>query len=462
MIPYINFRSKQQARGPENPFVAINKPLVVFIDRTTFEDGKDLEFLLMQADGEKLFVISTEHEGNAQLAYIPRDDDMLEFTVSSSDGTVEQHGIPFVQQYKRIATSPDFTCRAKPEAIERAFLAAQTAKKLEAHIFITNDKFLLEHKDIGIIGDSYPLNLADATALIGLVQRRRNNFKLICERREASTVTSLHDRWSFFWYASRDLLPSAWRLISGCAQMPDDKCRNLALTAITRTSNALKCRDHIHEQIFLEQTNSSTEDAIFYLDFYLVSFTAAFDVLARIADEIYQPTDSRGKQLRSITWRGSITQSGSWLQALAGKDAALAALMAPGTFNRDVLDFIATLRNYIHEEGLRGATHNKNGRPAPTLLLVPKAKVSAIVAIMNRLSGGSWVIDYSHPDATFLELSDLVERITPLALEALDNIMKAIDITKIPGYDPLKVQTNPPIDGPPQYELVHIRKLLGL
>ncbi len=97
---------------------------------------------------------------------------MLEFTVTKSDGTVASHGVPFVQQYKRIAMSPDFTRWATPEAIGRAFIAAQTAKKLSAHIFITNDKFLLDHKDIGIIADSYPLNLADATALIGLVQRR--------------------------------------------------------------------------------------------------------------------------------------------------------------------------------------------------------------------------------------------------------------------------------------------------
>ena len=456
MIPYIHFKSQRRLLRPENPFVAVDKPLVVFIDRATFEDGADLEFLLKQADGEKLFVISTEQEGNAQLVYTPRDDDMLEFTVTRSDGTVEHHGVPFVQQYKRIATSPDFTRWATPEEIERAFLAAQTAKKLEAHIFITNDKFLLEHKDIGIIVDSYPLNLAEATALIGLVQRRRNNFKLVIEHQGTSTFTSNHGRWSFFWFASRDLLPSAWRLISGCAQMPDNKCQNLALTAIARASNALKCRDHIHEQIFLEQTNSSTEDAIFYLDFYLVSFTAAFDVLARIADEIYQPTDSRGRRQRSITWRGS------WRQALANEDAALAALMSPGAFNRDVLDFIASLRNYIHEEGLQGAMHIKNGKPAPVLLRVPEAEVLNIITIINRLTGGTWVVDYSHPEATFLELNDLVEKITPLAIEALDSIMKAIDITKVSGYDPSKVEMAPPADCPSQYELANIRKLLGL
>lgn len=456
MIPYINFRSKQQTLAPENPFVAVNKPLVVFIDRTTFVVGADLEFLLRQADSEKLFVISTEKEGNAQLAYIPREEDILEFTVTKSDGTVAHHGIPFVQQFKRIAMSPDLTRWATPEAIERAFIAAQTAKKLEAHIFITNDKFLLEHKDIGIIANSNPLNLSDATALIGLVQRRRNNFKIVIERQGTSTFTSIHGRWSFFWFASRDLLPSAWRLVTGCAQMPDDKCRDLALTAISRTSNALKCRDHIHEQIFLEQTNSSTEDAIFYLDYYFISFTAAFDALARIADEIYQPTDSRGRRLRSITWRGS------WLQALAREDATLAALMAPGLFNKDVLDFIASLRNYIHEEGLKGATHIKNGKPAPVLVRIPEAEVSNITTIINRLSGGTWVVDYHQPDAMFLGLSDLVEKITPLAIEALDSIMKAIDITRIPGHDPSKVETKAPADWPSQYELAYIRKLLGL
>ena len=456
MIPYIHFKSKQQLLAPENPFVAVDEPLVVFIDRITFEDDADLEFLLKQADGEKLFIISTEKEGNAQLAYTPSEDDILEFTVTKSDGTVDYHAIPFVQQYKRIAMLPDFTRWAESETIERAFIAAQTEKELGAHIFITNDKFLLEHKDIGMIADSYPLNLADGTALIGLVQRRRNNFKIVIERQDTFTKTSTHGRWSFFWFASRDLLPSAWRLVTGCAQMPGDKCRNLALTVITRTSNALKCRDHIHEQIFLEQTNSSTEDALFYLEYYLISFTAAFDVLARIADAIYQPTDSNGKRLKSITWRGS------WRLALAREDSMLAALMAPGAFNRDVLDFIASLRNYIHEEGLQGAMHTKNGKPAPVLLRIPQAEVPNIIALVNRLTRGTWTIDYSHPDVTFLELSDLMEKVTPLTVEALNSIMKTIDITKIPRYDPSKVETMPPTDWPSQYELANIRKLLGL
>jgi hypothetical protein len=117
---------------------------------------------------------------------------------------------------------------------------------------------------------------------------------------------------------------------------------------------------------------------------------------------------------------------------------------------------------YIHEEGLQGAMHIKNGNPAPILLRVPEAEVPNITVLINRLTGGTWVVDYSHPDATFLELSKLVERITPLAIEALDSIMKAIDITKISGYDPSKVETAPPADWPSQYELANIRKLLGL
>lgn len=458
MIPYVDFASKRRGFAPENPFVTTNKPLVVFIDRASFDSGDDLEFLLRQADGEKLFIISTEKEGNAQLAYIPRDDDVLEFRVANLDGTgVAHHGITSLSQFKSLATASDFTRWATAEEIERAFIAAKTVENMDAHIFVTNDKFLLEHKDIGIIADSYPMDIADATALIGLVQRRRNNFKIVVDRRDGATITSGHGRWSFFWYGSRDLLPSAWRLVTGCAQMPDDKCRDLALAAISRTSNALKCRDHIHEQVFLEQTNSSTEDAIFYLDYYLISFVAAFDVLARVADEIYQPTTAKGKRIKPVTWRGK-----DWLKGLANQDAALAGLMAPKAFNRDVLDFIASLRNYIHAEGLQGAMHSKNGKTAPLLLHIPKSEVPSIAAIIKRLGGGSWIVDRPRPDVMFLELGDLVERITPLAIEALESTMKAIDITKVPGHDPSKVQTKAPEKWLSKAELADIRRLLGI
>src|SRR5581483_3457012 len=455
--PYVDFASRQRPLASGNPFEATNEPLVVFIDRASFSDANELEFLLRQADGDKLFIVSTEKEGSAQLAYIPREDDVLEFSVTKLDGTgVARYGIPSLHQYKSLATEPNFTRWAAANDIERAFIAAKTAENLHAHVFITEDKFLLEHKDIGIIASSYPMNLADATALVGLVQRRRNNFKIVVDRRGGATITSSHGRWSFFWYGSRDLLPSAWRLVTGCAQMPNDKCRDLALTAISRTSNALKCRDHIHEQIFLEQTNSSTEDAIFYLDYYLISFVAAFDVLARIADEIYQPV-AKGKRVKPITWR-----SKDWLKGLASEDATLAGLMAPKAFNRDVLDFLASLRNYIHAEGLQGATHIKNGKPAPLLLHVPKSEVPAIAAIIKRLSGGSWTVDRPRPDVMFLELGELVERITPLAIKAIDNVMAAVDITKVPGLDASKVQTKAPAKWLSKNELADIRKLLGL
>ncbi len=457
MIPYIDFGTKNRMSHAESPFVTHDKPIVVFIDRETLDDGDELEFLMRQADGKRLHVISTQDEGSAHLEYKARDDGVLEFEVTMLDGTGGgRYGIPFVQQYKDIASSPEFTRWGTAEEIERAFIASKTAENLNAQVFITGDKILLEHKDMGIISSSYPLTLADGLALIGLILRRRNDYAVVADRQGGSTFTYDHGRWSFFWHASRDMLPAAWRLVTGCAQM-DDRCRDLALTAIQRTSNALKSRDHVHEQIFLEQSNSSTEDAIFYLDYYLISFTAAFDVLARIAEEIYQPVSGRGRSVKRVTWRGR-----DWLAALGRQDSALAALMAPQTTNRDVLDFIARLRNYIHAEGLQGATHIKNGKKAPLLLHVPEAEVSDIADIITRIGGGSWVVDRPRPNVMFLELGELAERITPLAIEALNNLMNAIDITRVPGHDPSKIQTSPPADWLPAKQIADIRRLIGL
>jgi hypothetical protein len=384
-------------------------------------------------------------------------ENILDFTITRLDGKGSFHSaIPSFQQFKEIAASPDLRRFGTVTEIERAIIAALTYERSNAHIFVTNDAFLLDNKKPGFLTGSFPTKLSDAIALIGLIQRKRNNYKIIEHRVGDSTITYSHARWLFFLYASRDLLPAAWKLVTGCAQMQGDKYRNLALAAIVRTSSALKCRDNIHEQLFLDQSNSSTEDAIFYLDFFLVCFTAAFDVLARIADGIYQPTTSRGRRIGKITWRGE-----DWLNRLSIEDPLLAALMQPSSFSRDVLDFIASLRNYIHEEGLHGSMHRKNGKPAPLLLHIPKTETIRIDAILRRLNGGK-VIEYQNPDDLVLKIGDLVEWITPLAVQALNNIMQAIDITRIPNYDPSMVQTGAPTDWPKRKQLDEIRSLLGL
>lgn len=458
MIPYyINFEQNYKTLRPINPFMTYDAPLVLFIDKESFEDGEkeNLDFLLKQAGSEKLTVISTEEEGNAQLQYISEENDILHLRVVYLDDPEKEKrcGIPTVSQYKEIAASPEFTRWATTEEVERAFVTAKISEEIEAHALVTNDQFLLSHRDLEIVADSNPLNVTEAITLIGLFQRQCGNYSVVVDRRKGGqTATISYSRWLFFWYASRDLLPSSWQLVSGCAQMSNKKCRNMALTVISRVSNVLKCRDHIHEQLFLEQTNSSTEDAVFYLDFYIISLTAAFDVLARIANTIYKP-----KYKGNISWRNK-----DWLNALHKKDSTLANLMAKQAFARDVLDLVAGLRNYIHEEELQGAMHSKNGKPAPVLLHVPEDKASEIKEIAERVTNGDWVIDASYPEATFLEIGEFVERVTPMAMQAIEDLMQSIDITKIPNYDPSNLQKTPPQDWPSEEEIAILRKLLGV
>lgn len=460
MIPYIDYTQHGHSFSPENPFVEEIKPLKVFVDRETVMT-EEIEFLLRQADTERLLIISTMREGNVYLEYETKNGNPIAFNVYESDGTLKsKHGIRYLAQYKKMSSSPDWNRWASPAEIERALVIAKTSEALGSHIFITNDKFLLEHTDIGIIKAAHPLNAADAISLIGLIKRRHNDFEIILNRTGPVTMRTEHGRWSFFWYASRDLLPKAWRLVTGCAQFPDtDKYRDLALVVISRTSNALKCRDHIHEQILLEQSNSSTEDAIFYLEYYLISFTAAFDALARVVNGIYGPIQENKRPIRPLTWRNP-----RWLEGLSKIDPNIAKSMQSEAFNRDVLEFLARLRNYIHEEGLQGSMHSKNGQPAPILLQVPTPEIDSIVDIISRIGRGDWIIDrqYLHHGMLSLEIGDLVERLTPLVVEALNSLMEFIDISRIPDINLSKAQTEAPDKWPSKKEISDIRKLLGV
>lgn len=459
MIPYyINFEHPYKTLQPINPFTAYNAPLVLFIDKESFvgDEKENLDFLLKQAGSEKLTVISTGEEGNAQLQRIPEENDILQLRVVYFDGPEKGEkrcGIPMVSQYKEMAAGPEFTRWATTDEVERAFVTAKISEEIEAHTLVTNDQFLLNHRDLGVITESNPLSVAETIALIGLFQRRCGNYSVVVSRlKGGQTGTFSYARWLFFWYTSRDLLPSSWQLVSGCAQMSNKRCGDMALTAISRVSDVLKCRDHIHEQLFLEQTNSSTEDAVFYLDFYLLSLTAAFDVLARVANTIYMP-EYKG----SISWRNK-----KWLNPLYKKDSTLADLMAKQAFARDILDLVAGLRNYIHEERLQGAMHSKNGEPAPTLLRVPEDKANEIKEITERVTDGDWIVDASRPYATFVEIGEFVERVTPMAMQAIEGIMQAIDVTRVPNYDSSKIQVAPPQDWPSKEEIALLRKLLGI
>lgn len=450
MLSYVNLQPKHGSRVA-NPLTSSEIPLVVFLDADSFDDGdEDVAFLLKQTGIEKLTIISTRREGSAYLEFVPREKryDSMGLDLVRLDGSgVAYHAISPLSEYEKLVKIAERSSLASSEEANRAFMVAAASMSIKSHVFVTNDQFLLDHyRDFPIIKNSQPMTSTEALALIGLVLRRRNNLSVIADRQSGSTLSMSYDRSTFFDMAVRNLLPSAHTLLTNLPQSLNG-VQELMETSYYRTTNALKCRDHIHEQILLEQTHSSTEDATFYFDYYLVCLVAAFDTLARAIDDIY----GMSSPTRNISWRRE-----DWRERLREKEERLAILMSPSGRGGDVLLLLSKLRNYIHAEALQGVMHRINGKPAPLLVRIPEAKVAEILDTIERMDGGSWRIKRLGADEVFLEIGEIIERVTPLACRVVDEIFSVINASHT-------------IDGRPKAhgdmsegELKDIQRLLGI
>lgn len=104
----------------------------------------------------------------------------------------------------------------------------------------------------------------------------------------------------------------------------------------------------MHWQLKLEQNNDTADEVLFDLDILLLMLGGAFDALGRIAHLVY---GLKGIE-RNASWRYP-----NWLTELDRADPTLAGLMRHGTENRDALELVARLRNYVHGEIMRSISY---------------------------------------------------------------------------------------------------------
>jgi hypothetical protein len=145
-----------------------------------------------------------------------------------------------------------------------------------------------------------------ALALLGLYLRARDDFTL----RRLPGFRETLGRGLFYWVLARELLPNAWRSTSAGVQHKqatgDDRVLQLFMSAITRLDRALRSRDRLHHQMKLEQNNDTADEALFFLDTFLVFLVAAFDAVGRAAHLTYSLDASR---LHEVSWRPPLPSS---------------------------------------------------------------------------------------------------------------------------------------------------------
>jgi hypothetical protein len=191
----------------------------------------------------------------------------------------------------------------------------------------------------------------------------------------------------------------------------------------------------------LEQNNDMTDEALFFLDTFLVFLVGGFDAVGRAAHLTYGLDPTR---LHEVSWRRS------WrTRQLAPVAATLAQLMDDGTAARDALDLVALLRNTVHGEALRTVAAKYSSRPLQNVLLLPKDQEHQLLTIIDRRGGNdAWGIRELPGRGISMQMDVFAESVFPMAANALDTLLGGIEVERLAGVRPTGLPTGPPADDP--------------
>jgi hypothetical protein len=121
-----------------------------------------------------------------------------------------------------------------------------------------------------------------------------------------------------------------------------------------RLARALIARDYIEVRIRHWRPDEAWDEALYFFESLLLSLAGAMDAVARALDAALQ--------LNSNAWSIGFRKT-NWRQAVADHSPRLGELMPQGSRLRSVVDAVAVLRNYIHEEVLSSEMLSDSGTP---------------------------------------------------------------------------------------------------
>ena len=275
--------------------------------------------------------------------------------------------------YQRFASQAAEAGRVDSELqAYRALILVNAAAEAGLDAVITEDAFLLEGPP-GTQG-TVALHPHDAIPILGLYLRSRDSFAI-------DSVTSLN-RGLFYLIGAWELLPDAWAWYSACVasskSTKDDTLQHLAFSLIERLDRTLRARDRLHIQLQLKQNNDTADEALFYLDIFLIQLTSAFDVVARIA---HRALGVKGTTF-DVGWRRR-----RWRDNLRKVSPGLASLMDDGRVDRDILDIAALLRNRVHGEALANLAFSKGASDIENLVMLPIDDTESFLGAVRRRGG---------------------------------------------------------------------------
>jgi hypothetical protein len=414
--------------------------------------------LLGFAHKDNLDIVSTGNDGVDQMTIGPEAPGahVIPIEIARTNGNQLSTGVITVE-LDWVSTQEATTHGITKSECRRDLVLAWAARENGVDALVTGSRYLLNDAHRNLVGSANPMTPTEALALIGLYLCLHSDFTWY---QTLDGATLRYNKGLYFWVLVRELLEASWRFHYACitTQGGDSQIAHLSESVLRRVDRALRARDRMHWQLKLEQNNDTADEVLFDLDVLLLMLGGAFDALGRIAHLVY---GLKGNE-RNASWRRA-----KWLKELQGGDQALAGLMLAGTEQRDALELVARLRNYVHGEIMRSIAHEESGRSRENLVVVPHGEEAEVRAIIGRRGGEQrWGWRDLAPIHQCIEPDRYVEALVPRVIDALNALMTGIDVERLPNTGTLPSGPPPPGDsaerifGQPQRE--SLRLLAGL
>ncbi|MHB1850138.1 MAG: hypothetical protein ACYCSX_18195 [Acidimicrobiales bacterium] len=303
-------------------------------------------------------------------------------------------------------------------------LAEMVADAIGADLFVTKRPYL--RATTWQIANSVTIvDVDEALAVLGLYLRAQGQY--VTYRSPEGRDSVLMNRGLFFWVGARELLPSAWRWFTACAQHSararDDGLLLLGQSVLQRAQRALQMRDEVHVGLNKPQDNDTADEALSALDVVLLLLLGAVDATARVAHAVLGLTGPAHR----AGW-----QRNGWVSEVAAAEPPLAALFRPGTDEHHTLTILRLLRNSIHGEAMQAVGVGRPRRRERTLVSLPASREPELRAALVALGGlASWGIEELVPGRLHFDPGVFLERLFPHVIEMLDRIMHETPVERL-------------------------------
>lgn len=312
--------------------------------------------------------------------------------------------------------------RQNYEDLLHDLLLAQAHKSVGGDILITKSPLLLSNRSNQPISVTNPRTPLEATRLVGLFLRSRNNYTHSASPKVKRTT----NRGMFYWVLARYHLPNMWRYFSACVRagkLRGDDTQALGEAILHRTVRALEALDAIGIRFYASHDRDDFLEIMYHFDYLTLLLAGAIDAQARIANRAYR--------LRTKEWSASFRHD-RFLKAVRENGACELHQLAADLRFQSVLTLLYELRNTIHGAAPQVIAYQDNSNPRITHTL---ALVSPISEKLLKAAGDldgieEWGLATKFTEV-LLEPYSYASALVAASLRTINDVAGTTDVTRL-------------------------------